>query len=94
MGRNCPGYRNAVDLVFLDESKQLIQRHQRRVGQDQGAAGEETGIALMRAAVTTPIKLTDFVLYQPLDELGVNFFMSNYVCDGSLHSELTVPRSR
>jgi hypothetical protein len=27
----------------------------------------------------TPVNLTNIVLYQPWDELGVNFFMSNYV---------------
>jgi len=42
----------------------------------------------MRAAAAAPVKLTDFVLYQPLDDLGVNFFMSTYVGDDPSVSQL------
>jgi hypothetical protein len=44
--------------------------------------------ALIRAAAAAPVKLTDFVLYQPLDDLGVSFFMSTYVGDDPAVSQL------
>jgi hypothetical protein len=44
--------------------------------------------ALVALAEATPVKLTDFVLYQPLDDLGVSFFMSTYVGDDPAISQL------
>ncbi|KAJ4362540.1 hypothetical protein N0V83_010634 [Neocucurbitaria cava] len=41
-----------------------------------------------QTGTAAPVKLTDFVMYQPLDELGVNFFMTNYVGDDPTVSQL------
>jgi hypothetical protein len=90
--RTCPGYRNAVDLMFHDESKQVAHRNKTRPLQSiekQGSASATTDKrALASLAEALPIKLTDFVLYQPLDDLGVNFFMSTYVGDDPAVSQL------
>ncbi|KAF2190216.1 hypothetical protein K469DRAFT_624800, partial [Zopfia rhizophila CBS 207.26] len=38
-------------------------------------------------AYTTPARFTDVVLHRPLDELAVNFFMSNYVGTDAMQSQ-------
>jgi hypothetical protein len=74
--------------MFHDESKQIVRRNKGRVSdavQLQNMAHEPTTKqALVRAAAARPIRLTDVVLYQPLEDLGVSFFMSTYVSDGEL----------
>lgn len=82
--RICPGYRNTVDLMFYDESKRIARRNKRHISdiaETQVIGCGSSDQSLVRAAATIPVKLTDFVLYQPLDDLGVNFFMSTYVGD-------------
>ena len=80
--------------MFVDESKQVVQRSTARVAEDKELAGERARLALVRtAAATTPVKLTEIVLHQVLDELGVNFFMSTYVSDGISPSKLTAHHS-
>jgi hypothetical protein len=90
--RICPGYRNAVDLMFHDESKQIAHRNKTRPLQSTEKQESASAItdkrALVSLAEATPVKLTDFVLYQPLDDLGVNFFMSTYVGDDPAVSQL------
>ncbi|KAF2627309.1 hypothetical protein BU25DRAFT_393161 [Macroventuria anomochaeta] len=76
-GRICPGYRNAVDLLFHDESAKVVRKSK---GQPSRSTSTSTPIENAVAAQSlTPVNLTNFVVYQPWDDLGVHFFMSNYV---------------
>jgi hypothetical protein len=73
-----------MDLMFHDESKQVASRNKSQnveSAETQVVGRDSSERALVRAVAASPIKLTDFVLYQPLDDLGVNFFMSTYVGD-------------
>ncbi|KAL5115518.1 hypothetical protein ACEQ8H_006581 [Pleosporales sp. CAS-2024a] len=84
-GRKCPGYRNTVDLMFHDESHSIARRSKIQSCDNvksQAVDGQNYDEAvLMRLAAAAPIKLTDFVLDQPLEDLGVSYFMSTYVGD-------------
>ncbi|KAL6709142.1 hypothetical protein ACN47E_001958 [Coniothyrium glycines] len=83
-GRVCTGYRNTVDLMFHDESTRIVRKHK-----GSGSTNQSTGTAQdMQLARTASVKLTDFIFYQPIDDLGVNFFMSNYVGDDPAVSQL------
>jgi hypothetical protein len=90
--RICPGYRNTVDLMFHDESKQVAHKNKIRPMRSTSKQGLDSNDldtpALISLEKATPVKLTDFVLYQPLDDLGVNFFMSTYVGDDPAVSQL------
>lgn len=44
--------------------------------------------AVISVATNTPMKLVDFVLYQPMADLGVNYFMSTYVGEDPTVSQL------
>jgi hypothetical protein len=75
--------------MFHDESRNIARRSSSQVPSIQATTGP--GIheqALIRAAAAAPVKLTDFVLYQPLDDVGVSFFMSTYVGDDPAVSQL------
>ena len=71
--------------MFHDESDQVVNRHKGRVSSISPTASSRssnTGSSTAELTIATaasPIMLTDFVLYQPLDDLGIHFFMSNYV---------------
>jgi hypothetical protein len=82
-GRICPGYRNTVDLMFHDESKQIARRNKSRVlhsPEVQAIGGNKPSEQmLVKIAANTPVKLTSLVMYQPMEDLGVSFFMSTYV---------------
>jgi hypothetical protein len=77
--------------MFHDESKEIARRTKDRLsgGSDHKATG---GISreqqLVQAAAAMPVKLTDFVMYLPLDDLGVSFFMSTYVGEDPAVSQL------
>ncbi|KAF1922848.1 uncharacterized protein M421DRAFT_426471 [Didymella exigua CBS 183.55] len=76
-GRVCPGYRNAVDLLFHDESAEVERKSK---GKSSKAATTSTIVETAVVVQTlAPVKLNNFVVYQPWDDLGVHFFMSNYV---------------
>ncbi|KAF1943776.1 hypothetical protein EJ02DRAFT_453028 [Clathrospora elynae] len=93
-GRVCSGYRNVVDLMFHDESSQVFSKNKDRMihvfasAEHHDGDTESVRQAIVRVATSTPIKLTDFVMYQSLDELGVNFFMTNYVGNDAAVSQL------
>lgn len=80
--------------MFHDESTQIVQKNKGRVASDTqltssrrpGSSSSKDGHS--RATTTSPVKLTDIVMYQPLDELGVHFFMSNYVGEDPTTSQL------
>jgi hypothetical protein len=78
--------------MFHDESQQVARRNKIRSmpstakqGLASSNADKRTLISLTEAA---PVKLTNFVLYQPLDDLGVNFFMSKFVGEDPAVSQL------
>ena len=76
-GRVCPGYRNAVDLLFHDESAKVVRKSKGQPSTLTSASTpRENEVALQSS---TPVNLTNIVMYQPWDDLGVHFFMSNYV---------------
>ncbi|KAH7083584.1 hypothetical protein FB567DRAFT_87865 [Paraphoma chrysanthemicola] len=90
-GRACPGYRNTVDLMFHDESKQIARRNKDRTTgktNEEATGSNSRGQLIKRTAKVMPVKLTDFVLYQPLDDIGVSFFMSTYVGEDPAISQL------
>jgi hypothetical protein len=71
--------------MFHDESTRVVSQHQSRRGSSSAIPNTQTGskAVVKRASTqigsTTPFKFTGFVMYQPLDDLGANFFMSNFV---------------
>lgn len=71
--------------MFHDESTKVVRRNKGlRMANSGPADALNTGAAssvetAAQATLSTPIKLTDFVMYQPLDELGVSYFMATYV---------------
>lgn len=78
--------------MFHDESRSIARRSNSQVS-NHGEVQAITGPgfheqAPIRAAAATPVRLTDFVLYQPLDDLGISFFMSTYVGDDPAVSQL------
>ncbi|KAJ4343421.1 hypothetical protein N0V95_006645 [Ascochyta clinopodiicola] len=77
-GRTCPGYRNAVDLLFHDESAKVVRKSKGQPSRPVSASAT-SGEVVVRTPTPTPIDLTNIVVYQPWDDLGINFFMSNYV---------------
>jgi hypothetical protein len=80
--------------MFHDESTQVVRRNKgRRVTNsepadtvDIGATSSEQTAA--QETPSLPIKLTDFVMYQPLDELGISYFMATYVGEDPAVSQL------
>ncbi|KAF2995715.1 hypothetical protein E8E13_004288 [Curvularia kusanoi] len=76
-GRICPGYRNAVDLMFQDESAKVIRKSKGQLPKSASTSTtRQDEIAVQRSA---PVDLSNIVVYQPWDDLSVNFFMSNYI---------------
>ncbi|KAF1837809.1 hypothetical protein BDW02DRAFT_98056 [Decorospora gaudefroyi] len=85
-GRGCSGYRNTVDLMFHDESTRVVSQNRGRNLSCATTASTHDGILgpakrATSTATTTPIKLAGFMMYQPLDDLGVNVFMSSFVAE-------------
>jgi hypothetical protein len=73
----CPGYRNVVDLLFHDESAKVERKSK---GKPSKTAALSTSLKNAVAAQSlAPVNLTNIVMYQPWDDLGIHFFMSNYV---------------
>ncbi|KAH7384082.1 hypothetical protein DE146DRAFT_622961 [Phaeosphaeria sp. MPI-PUGE-AT-0046c] len=90
--RNCSGYRNAVDLMFHDETKQVARRNKGHVFQSaemQVVSGSRSSEqALISTAAARPRSVIDFIMYQPVDDVGVSFFMSTYVGEDPAVSQL------
>lgn len=76
-GRICPGYRNAVDLLFHDESAKVERKSKGKPS--RSAAAPTPAERVVAAQSLAPVNLTNIVVYQPWDDLGIHFFMSNYV---------------
>ncbi|KAH8725876.1 hypothetical protein GQ44DRAFT_615041 [Phaeosphaeriaceae sp. PMI808] len=91
VGRLCPGYRNIIDLMFHDESQQIVHRNSSRTSESNKSRSSRAGFkenAFIRAVAALPVKLTDFIMCQPMDDLGINFFMSTYVGENPAVSHL------
>lgn len=76
-GRICPGYRNAVDLLFHDESAKVESKSKKRLPKSTTTSNPRQDEIARRTP--GPVNLSNIVIYQPWDDLGVHFFMSNYV---------------
>lgn len=76
-GRICPGYRNAVDLLFHDESAKVVRKIRGQALKTTSASTSQGHEVALQSS--QPINLANIVVYQPWDDLGVQFFMSNYV---------------
>ncbi|UPX14778.1 uncharacterized protein EKO05_0005250 [Ascochyta rabiei] len=76
-GRVCPGYRNAIDLLFHDESAKVIRKSKGQLSKSTSVSAASGKVAVRTHP--TSIDLNNIVVYQPWEDLGINFFMSNYV---------------
>lgn len=78
--------------MFHDESMQVVNKNRKSVS----ASPDHTQVhhdgvgrhLTAQSKTTSPVRLTDIVLYQSKDDLGVNFFMSNYVGEDPAVSQL------
>ncbi|KAJ5814379.1 uncharacterized protein N7503_001129 [Penicillium pulvis] len=69
-GETCPGYRDEWELVFRDQTSHTIKRSRKRTQKDRAAPEIIT--------LTTPTRGPDL----NLDELGVNYFLQDFVAGG------------
>lgn len=78
--RKCPGYRNAMDLMFFDQTKEAAKRSKRQSHQDLDRSRSLTPLAKRKIerAVSQPT-LSNVVICQSLDDLATNYFMRIYV---------------
>lgn len=73
--------------MFLDESKRVASQHRGRAPSSQNASSNREGIkemteqAVSQKLSDTQLQLPGFVMGQPLADLGVNFFMTNFIVD-------------
>jgi hypothetical protein len=80
--------------MFHDESTQVVRRNKgRRLADSEpvdtlDADAASSGQTIAQASSSSQTKLTDFVMYQPLDELGVSYFMATYVGEDPAISQL------
>jgi hypothetical protein len=76
-----------VDLMFLDESSRVVTQNQGRISPRQTRLESHEANTELNERIKkqkspgSPLQLTGFVMYQPLDDLGVNFFMNNFMVD-------------
>ncbi|RMZ71074.1 hypothetical protein GMOD_00005574 [Pyrenophora seminiperda CCB06] len=87
-GRACSGYRSTIDLMFRHESARVVSQNRRHKSALAAWDHNEHHMRLTRQTTTTlannaPLKLTGFVMYQPLEDIGVNSFISNYTGDST-----------
>ncbi|EUC29636.1 hypothetical protein COCCADRAFT_105996 [Bipolaris zeicola 26-R-13] len=86
-GRECSGYRNMVDLMFLDESSRVVTQNRGRISPRKMPVEDNHANEMLvqrpkkQELPESPFRLAGFVMYQPLDDLGVNFFMNNFIVD-------------
>lgn len=76
-----------VDLMFLDESSRVVTQNRGRISarkmllDDDHASKMSVQRPKNQKPHEPPLRLAGFVMYQPLDDLGVNFFMNNFIVD-------------
>ncbi|KAF1994896.1 hypothetical protein P154DRAFT_624337 [Amniculicola lignicola CBS 123094] len=66
--RVCHGYRDLLDLAFCDETSNVTKK-----------ARVVPLTPQEQPPTSLPIHMRDVVIYQTIDDLGINFFMKNYV---------------
>jgi hypothetical protein len=78
--------------MFHDETKQIARRNKTRVlrgTEVQAISGNKpSDQPVFSVAANNPVKLTSLVMYQPMEDLGVSFFMSTYVGSDPAVSQL------
>ncbi|EUC47265.1 hypothetical protein COCMIDRAFT_90525 [Bipolaris oryzae ATCC 44560] len=86
-GRGCSGYRNMVDLMFLNESSRVVTQNRGRISARKMPLDDDDANKMLfqraknQEPPESPLRLAGFIMYQPLDDLGVNFFMNNFIVD-------------
>jgi hypothetical protein len=88
--RNCPGYRNEADLMFLDETRMVVKKARSR---SPPRAAEDDFLKEGTSSVSVPPPWAEDLEGSPfkpsasplnnqsLHDLAVNFVMTNYVDD-------------
>ncbi|CBX96696.1 hypothetical protein IAQ61_005442 [Plenodomus lingam] len=93
-GRTCSGYRDPTDLIFHDETEQVARKSKQRVNYGPAlpaalpSRSSSATRALIRATTVKPLRLNGLVMQQSSLDLGIKFFMSNYVGDAPALSML------
>ncbi|KAF1957931.1 hypothetical protein CC80DRAFT_37031 [Byssothecium circinans] len=78
--RKCPGYRNAVDLLFFDQNEQAAKRSKPRGGASDPPTSKVSSVQRhMASAVTCYYSMNNVILYQSVNDVAVNYFMDSYV---------------
>jgi hypothetical protein len=73
--------------MFLDESTRVVSQNRSRISPHHTELVTQKAKPRPKAPQTkhpmadSPLKLTGFIMYQPLDDLGVKFFMTNFIVD-------------
>ena len=70
MGETCPGYRDEWELVFRDQTTHTIRRSKKKSAK----------VAASTKVARSPLPAWDFA--PSLDEVGVNFFLQDFVTGG------------
>jgi len=88
--RECPGYRSQGDLIFRDESTNVVRKFKAKEARKQAAlelslpvsvpAEEDRSLEIVRQQDP---HLSSFQLAPTVDDLATGFFISNYVIDNT-----------
>ncbi|KAF2095066.1 hypothetical protein NA57DRAFT_44915 [Rhizodiscina lignyota] len=78
----CPGFRNLTDVMFRDESERIIRKARKLEGDNQIEQPRPPIMqeSLLEFAASLVSACAYRVLSQPVNEIGVQFFFSNYSC--------------
>ncbi|PVH96331.1 hypothetical protein DM02DRAFT_124290 [Periconia macrospinosa] len=77
--RKCPGYRNAMDLMFFDQTQEAAQKSKQG---SQSSSRSRTLTPLAQQTIEKAVSqqaLRNVAICQSLDDLAVNYFMRIYV---------------
>jgi hypothetical protein len=88
--RKCPGYRSQEDLIFRDESTNVVRKFKAKEARKQAAlqislqespvAAEEGSLEIVQQQ---DANLSSFQLAPTIEDLATGFFISNYVIGNS-----------
>lgn len=70
--------------MFHDESGKIARRSEARKAETdsvQVVDSDHNSAVMIHGRASQAVRLTDFVFYQSMGELGLNFFMSTYIGD-------------
>lgn len=74
-GRTCSGYRNTLDLLFRDESEKVVRKNKTKSQASRAGNASTDEATIQNLALVHP---TSTVGYRPWEDVGINYFMSNY----------------